>query len=120
MGPGAFGSKVGDFQVILEGEGSGHDFAVDRADRLFRKAALVLCGKRFEEGIFTFRGVNLKTFFLLNLADFVYCVRSLGEKIEQLAVDGVDCFANVVEGHGEILVKRLISERVILPRLRML
>lgn len=99
VGPGAFGAEVGDLEIILEGEGGGHDLAVDGADGFFREAALALFDEFFEEGVFALGSVDLEAFLFLDFADFVDGVGALGEEVKKLGVDRVDRFANVVEWH---------------------
>ena len=66
------------------------------------KAPRVLFFEGLEERILTLGGVNLEAFFFLDDPDFVNRLGPFGEKVEELSVDPVDRFSDVVEWHGVI------------------
>ncbi len=106
VGPGAFGAEVGDFHVVFEGEGGGHDFAVDGFDGVLWEAALVEGDEAVEKGLFAFRGVDLEAIAFFDDADFVDEVRALGEEVEEVLIDEIDLFADVFEAHEVLFFGR--------------
>lgn len=98
--PGAFGAEVGDFEVVLERESGGHDLTVDGLDGFFREASFVELEEAVEESLLTLWGVNLEAIALFDNSDFMDEISTLGEEVEEIAVDEVDLLADVVEAHG--------------------
>ena len=106
MGPGAFGAEIGNFEVVLEREGGGHDLAVNGANGFLGEAALAHPDQFGEEGVFALGGINLQAFGLFDFADFVDQIGTLIEQVEELFVDCVDSGSDVVECHGGEIVCR--------------
>lgn len=98
--PSALGAEVGDFEIVLEGEGGGHDFPVDCLDGFLGKAALVHLDEAVEKGLLPLRGVDLEAVAFFDDADFVDEIGALGEEGEEFAVDQIDLDTDVVEVHG--------------------
>lgn len=103
VGPCAFRAEIGDAEIVFEGEGGGHDFAVDGADAAFGETALhfgVFADEAFEDGFFAFRGIDLETGLFFDETDLVDEVGAFVEEAEQVAVDGIDFLTEVLERHG--------------------
>lgn len=103
VGPRAGGTEESDAKIVLQGEGGGHDFAVDGADALFREAAVrfgVFSNEALKDGFFALRRVDLQALGFFDHPDFVDQVRAVVEQAQEFGVEGVDFFAQVFEWHG--------------------
>lgn len=97
--PGAFGAEVGDFEIVFEGEGGGHDLAINRANRGFCEAALIEFDEALQQGIFALGRVNLESVSFFDNAYVVNEFSAFREKIEKLSVERVNLGADVVKIH---------------------
>lgn len=103
VGPCAGGAQEGDAEIVLQGEGGGHDFAVNGTDALLGEAAIgfgVFADEALKDGFLAFRGIDLEALGFLDDADFVNEVGAVVEQAQEFGVEGVDFFAQVFEWHG--------------------
>ena len=98
MGEGRLGPEVGDGQGLLQRQGAGHDFAVNRPQRLVGDRPLVLPADPLQHRPLAVRRVNLLAGLALDLADGQDVLGPLVQELDDLRVelvDGLAMFGNV-------------------------
>ena len=99
MSPCAFRSKVGNFEVLFEGECGRHDFPINRPDGLLRENSLVHLDQLPQQCIFPVGRVYLEAVALLDQANLMHEISPLRKKFKQLLIDCIDFISDFVERH---------------------
>lgn len=93
VGEGGFWAKKGDGHRFFEGEGAGHDFAVDGAQGLAGYGALVEAVEFCKDGSFAVRRVDAAAAGQFDFSDSKHVFGALVEEADDFRVDGVNGLA---------------------------
>ena len=93
VGEGGFRAEEGDGHWFFEGEGAGHDFAVDGSQGVAGYGALVEAVEFLQDGSFTVRRVNAAAVGQFDFSDSEHVFGALVEEADDLRVDGVNGLA---------------------------
>ena len=107
MGEAAARAEEGDPQRPLEGEGSAHDFAVDRQEHGIRKRPGVVLAKSLQDLAFAIGGVDRRAVGRLELADLLGELPALADQLDELLVNRIDSAAHLSQISG--LVRRWVG-----------